>query len=100
LGGFRELLADRLRGFDVAAVGNVVAHFLGDTARGGQRHALQIVHELGVNVLGAAEHRQPRALRRASDASANVKTATKLPATFFLLMVHARDSSGADSPLA
>ena len=68
LGGLGDLLADHLGRLDVAAVGHILAHVRRQAAGRRQRDAGQVVDQLGVNVLGAAEHRQPRPLRSAGDA--------------------------------
>src|SRR3954471_8066664 len=86
LGGGGQLRADGGGGLDVAAV--VHARRLGGAAGGGQRHALEVVDELGVNVLGAAEDAEARPLGRAGDAAADVPPSPQLPHLLCLLMVH------------
>src|SRR5215207_2859284 len=62
-GAVGDRAADELGGGDVAAVLQLPAHLA--ARRGGrrQRAAGEVVDELRVNVLVAAEHRQPRTLR-------------------------------------
>src|SRR5437763_769696 len=84
LGGLGQLLADGAGRLDVAAVGRGLRLAAGRR----QRHAVEVVDELGINVLGAAEDAQPRPFRRADDALADVLTAAQLLLTFGLVVVH------------
>src|ERR1700722_14768898 len=65
LGRFCQKLADDLGALDVAAVGHVLANICRRAAGRRQGHALEVVDQLGVNVLGAAVDAQARALRSA-----------------------------------
>src|SRR5581483_11177760 len=53
-----EQLADRLGRVDVGA--GLLAHVFFQRRRRSQRLTLQVVDDLGIDVLGGAEHRQPR----------------------------------------
>src|SRR6516164_8646362 len=55
-----QQLADGLRGVDVGAGLGGVAHLLFQRGGGSHRLALQVVDDLGVDVLRRAEHRQAR----------------------------------------
>jgi len=88
LGLFGDLLADRDRPLEIAALGRLVAFLYGHAARGPQGHALAVVDELGVDVLVAAKDGQPRPRRRAVNPAADVLPSPQLLQALRLLMVH------------
>src|SRR5438094_9509445 len=88
-GGFRQVIAYHGRRFDVAAVGRI----LRSAAGGDQRNSFQIIDELGVNVLGAAENAQAGPLGRADNPLAHVSPPSKLLLLFGFLMVHGSSRS-------
>src|SRR5690242_21934142 len=67
LRALREELAHGRAGADLALALDQRLHVV--AARGlGQRHALRVVHDLGIDVRRAAEHAEARPLDRARDA--------------------------------
>src|SRR5205823_3864018 len=95
LGLLGEGPADLLRRLDVAAVGLGVLALRQPTADVGERAAgrreggaAEVVDELGVNVLGAAEEGQPRPLGRPGDLPPHVPPPAQLPLALRLLVVH------------
>src|SRR5277367_5090885 len=72
LGALGDGGSDFLGGGQIAAVVQVAAaHFRGSARRGGERPAGKVVDQLRVNVLVAAEHRQPRTFRSSENTLAN-----------------------------
>jgi hypothetical protein len=71
-----EQLPDALRRADLALVRLAPAlDALGERADGHERRAARVVDDLGVDVLGRAEHRQARALGRAGNLLADAQLA-------------------------
>src|SRR5205809_5068031 len=89
--GFGQMIADRDRRLDVAAV--AAAAFLRSTAGGDQRDSFQVIDELRVNMFGAAEDGQAWPFARADNPLAHVSPPAQLLQTFGLLMFHARSRS-------
>jgi len=90
LGRLGQLLADGLRRLDVAAVRHILAHVRRQAAGGRQRDAREVVDQLGVNMLGTAEHRQARAFGCAPDAAPHMIAPAELARVFGFLMIHGR----------
>src|SRR5207244_1862642 len=77
LGRLGDLLADHLRRLDVAARLEARSNVGNRAARRSQRDAGQVVDELGVNVLRAAEDGQPRPLGGADGLAPDVIAAAQ-----------------------
>src|SRR6202043_3008583 len=61
---------------------------LGAAAGLRQRHASQVIDELGIDMLGATEDAQARPFRAAHNAAAHMLPPPELPPMFRLLLVH------------
>ena len=85
-GGFRELLSDDLGALQIAAVFD--AGILAAARGGAERDAFDVVDQLGVDVLGAAEDGQARAFRGADDLAAHMAAPPKLAPFLGFLQVH------------